>query len=286
MHTTYSDDSAQRDMVTRQLITTKRTAEAEAEREAALEEVVRMHLPLARALAGRYSGRGIERDDLEQVALLALCKAIHRFDLSKETEFGAYATPTITGELRRYFRDHGWLVRPPRDIQERRQVVAMATAELAQDIGREPTAEEVAEDLSMTPEQVREAWTASANLRPWSLDTTSPDGSRPLMELADGEEEPREDQVIVQSVVAQLPPREQMLVRLRFEEDMTQAEIAETMRLSPMQVSRLLKRTLAVLREHLDEAILDEGASDAETPELPESTQSPEATRMPAAESA
>lgn len=281
MHTTYTDDSAQRDVVTRQLITTKRTAEAEAEREAALEEVVRMHLPLARALAGRYSGRGIERDDLEQVALLALCKAIHRFDLSKDTEFGAYATPTITGELRRYFRDHGWLVRPPRDIQERRQVVAMATAELAQDIGREPTADEVAEDLSMTPEQVREAWTASANLRPWSLDTTAPDGSRPLMELADGEEEPREEQVMVQSVVAQLPAREQMLVRLRFEEDMTQAEIAETMRLSPMQVSRLLKRTLAVLREHLDEAILDEGASDNETREAPAS---PEPVPLPAAE--
>jgi RNA polymerase sigma-B factor len=256
------DDSRSRDAVTRQLIATKRTADDEAERETALEELVKIHMPLARALAGRYAGRGIERDDLEQVALLALLKAIHRFDLSKDTEFGAYATPTITGELRRYFRDHGWLVRPPRDIQERRQVVAMATAELAQDIGREPTADEVAEDLSMTPEQIREAWTASANLRPWSLDTTAPDGSRPLMELADGEEEPREEQVIVQSVVAQLPPREQMLVRLRFEEDLTQAEIAETMRLSPMQVSRLLKRTLAVLREHLDEATLDADVDD------------------------
>jgi RNA polymerase sigma-B factor len=135
----------------------------------------------------------------------------------------------------------------------------------------------------MTPEQVREAWTASANLRPWSLDTTAPDGSRPLMELADGEEEPREEQVMVQSVVAQLPAREQMLVRLRFEEDMTQAEIAETMRLSPMQVSRLLKRTLAVLREHLDEAILDEGASDAETAETPTPVQP---AAVPAAESA
>jgi RNA polymerase sigma-B factor len=256
------DESSSRDAVTRQLIATKRTANDEAERETALEELVKIHMPLARALAGRYAGRGIERDDLEQVALLALLKAIHRFDLSKDTEFGAYATPTITGELRRYFRDHGWLVRPPRDIQERRQVVAMATAELAQDIGREPTADEVADDLSMTPEQIREAWTASANLRPWSLDTTAPDGSRPLMELADGEEEPREEQVIVQSVVAQLPAREQMLVRLRFEEDLTQAEIAETMRLSPMQVSRLLKRTLAVLRDHLDEATLDAQVDD------------------------
>lgn len=261
------DDSSERDAVTRQLIATKRTSDSEDEREAALEELVRIHLPLARALAGRYAGRGIERDDLEQVALLALCKAIHRFDLAKDTEFGAYATPTITGELRRYFRDHGWLVRPPRDIQERRQVVAMATSELAQDIGREPTAEEVAEDLNMTPEQVREAWTASANLRPWSLDTTAPDGSQ-LMELADGEEEPREDAVIVQAVVAQLPPREQMLVRLRFEEDLTQAEIAEQMRLSPMQVSRLLKRTLAVLREHLDEATFDAAEAD-QTPVVP-----------------
>ena len=267
------DESGQRDAITRHLIHTKRSAADEAERESALEELVRMHLPLAKTLAGRYSGRGIEREDLEQVALLALLKAIHRFDLSKETECGAYATPTITGELRRYFRDHGWLVRPPRDIQERRQVVAIATSELAQDIGREPSAEEVAKDLEMTPEQVREAWTASANLRPWSLDTTAPDGTRPLMELADGEEEPREEQVIVQSVVAQLPPREQMLVRLRFEEDLTQAEIAETMRLSPMQVSRLLKRTLLVLREHLDEAAFDEA-------------EAPSAIDAPAAETA
>ena len=102
-----------RDERTRELISTFRSADSEFERAKALEDVTRLHLPLARSLAHRYSGKGIERDDLEQVAFLALLKAVHRFDLAQTTEFGAYATPTITGELRRHFRDHGWLVRPP-----------------------------------------------------------------------------------------------------------------------------------------------------------------------------
>lgn len=247
--------SSMRDALTRQLITVVRTATDENERDDALEEVVVLHMPLARTLAGRYAGRGIERDDLEQVALLALLKAIQRFDLAKTTEFGAYATPTITGELRRHFRDHGWLVRPPRDVQERRQAVAVATADLTQEIGREPNAEEVAAALDLTTDQIREAWTASANLRPWSLDTPTPDGTRPLMDLPDGEEQALEEHAMVQSVVARLEPREQELVRLRFENDLTQAEIAGTMGLSPMQVSRLLKRTLLQLREQLDEPV-------------------------------
>ena len=105
-----------KDAQTRNLISVLRTGESKAERTQALERVTMLHMPLARSLAHRYSGKGLDREDLEQVAFLALLKAIQRFDLSKPTEFGAYATPTITGELRRHFRDHGWLVRPPREL--------------------------------------------------------------------------------------------------------------------------------------------------------------------------
>src|SRR6478609_10940280 len=105
-----------KDARTRELIITFRTSDSASERNEALEAVTRLHMPLARSLAHRYSGKGLDREDLEQVAFLALLKAVKRFDLSKPTEFGAYATPTITGELRRHFRDHGWLVRPPREL--------------------------------------------------------------------------------------------------------------------------------------------------------------------------
>jgi len=106
-----------KDARTRELINTLRTSDSSSERATALETVTVLHMPLARSLAHRYSGKGLDREDLEQVASVALLKALQRFDLSKPTEFGAYATPTITGELRRHFRDHGWLVRPPRELQ-------------------------------------------------------------------------------------------------------------------------------------------------------------------------
>ena len=112
-----------KDARTRELIHTLRSSDSSSDRTEALETVTKLHMPLARSLAHRYSGKGLDREDLEQVAFLALLKAIQRFDLSKPTEFGAYATPTITGELRRHFRDHGWLVRPPRELQERLDAV-------------------------------------------------------------------------------------------------------------------------------------------------------------------
>ena len=121
-----------------ELIQLLRTSDSESERAHALETVTLLHMPLARSLAHRYSGKGLDREDLEQVAFLALLKAIQRFDLAKPTEFGAYATPTITGELRRHFRDHGWLVRPPRELQERRQLVTETRSRLEQHLGHEP----------------------------------------------------------------------------------------------------------------------------------------------------
>ena len=148
-----TDPSAgpRKDARTRELIHTLRTSDSASERANALETVTLLHMPLARSLAHRYSGKGLDREDLEQVAFLALLKAVQRFDLSKPTEFGAYATPTITGELRRHFRDHGWLVRPPRELQERRQLVTDTRSRLEQRLGHDPDAGELAHELDITP---------------------------------------------------------------------------------------------------------------------------------------
>ena len=246
-----------KDAQTRNLISELRTGESKAERTQALERVTMLHMPLARSLAHRYSGKGLDREDLEQVAFLALLKAIQRFDLSKPTEFGAYATPTITGELRRHFRDHGWLVRPPRELQERRQLVTDARSRLEQQLGHDPAADEIADELELTTEAVREAQVAASNLRPASLDATTADGTRPVLDLFDsnarGSSDPALDEgIVVRTALERLPARDQRIVELRFTNDLTQAEIAQSMGLSAMQVSRLLRRTLDTLRVQLD----------------------------------
>ncbi|GAA2156566.1 RNA polymerase sigma-B factor [Humibacillus xanthopallidus] len=246
-----------KDAQTRNLISLIRTAQTKSERTAALEKVTLLHMPLARSLAHRYSGKGLDREDLEQVAFLALLKAIQRFDLEKPTEFGAYATPTITGELRRHFRDHGWLVRPPRELQERRQLVTDARSRLEQELGHDPAADEIAHELELTTESVREAQVAASNLRPASLDATTADGTRPVLDLFDGNgrgsSDPALDEgIVVRSALERLPARDQRIVELRFTNDLTQAEIAQSMGLSAMQVSRLLRRTLDTLRTTLD----------------------------------
>jgi RNA polymerase sigma-B factor len=253
-----TDPSAgpRRDARTRELIHSLRTADTESDRANALEAVTLLHMPLARSLAHRYSGKGLDRDDLEQVAFLALLKAIQRFDLDKPTEFGAYATPTITGELRRHFRDHGWLVRPPRELQERRQLVTETRSRLEQRLGHDPDAVELAHELDLSVESVREAQVAASNLRPASLDTTTSDGGRPVLDLLDARGDPDADPaldegIVVRSALERLPARDQRLVELRYGNDMTQAEIAESMGLSAMQVSRLLRRTLDELRQQL-----------------------------------
>jgi RNA polymerase sigma-B factor len=245
-----------KDARTRELIHLLRTSDCPSEREHALETVTVLHMPLARSLAHRYSGKGLDREDLEQVAFLALLKAIHRFDLDKATEFGAYATPTITGELRRHFRDHGWLVRPPRELQERRQLVTETRSRLEQRLGHDPEAAELARELHLSLDSVKEAQVAATNLRPASLDAASPDGGPRVIDLLDARGDPGsdpalDDGIVVRSALQRLPARDQELVELRFVNDMTQAEIAEAMGLSAMQVSRMLRRTLDELRRQL-----------------------------------
>ncbi|GAA5033404.1 hypothetical protein GCM10023258_33220 [Terrabacter aeriphilus] len=154
----------------RALIATWRRDEDPSSRAQALDTVVRGHLPLAHGLARRYRYRGIEQEELEQVAALALLKAVHRYDLGAATPFGAFATPTITGELRRHFRDHGWLVRPPRALQEQRQEMARLRSDLTARWGREPEDDELAAALGVDIEVLRQVRIADQNLRPASLD--------------------------------------------------------------------------------------------------------------------
>ncbi len=214
-------------------------------------------MPLARALARRYAGRGLEREDLEQVAFLALLKAVYRFDLAQDTEFGAFATPTITGELRRYFRDHGWLVRPPRELQERRHAVTTARARLLQILGREPSENELGAELGLTVLEVREALVATENLRPASLDASSAGGPHPESRqcVESRSHAPGltvEDAIVVRAALDRLPSRERAMVALRFDVGLSQVEIAKAFGMSPMQVSRALRRTLAMLRDELE----------------------------------
>jgi RNA polymerase sigma-B factor len=217
------------------------------------EELTTRYLPLARHLARRYRGRA-EIDDLEQVASLALLKAIDRFDPSRGLEFSTFAYPTILGEIKRYFRDLGWTVRVPRDLQELTLRLDALREALTGELGRSPTVAELAVRAGTTAEQVVEAVSAGSAHYPDSLD-------RPLSEDGDlaidvAHDDPgfarAENAVVVGGLLATLPEREREILTLRFEHDMTQAEIGERLGLSQMHVSRLIRQSLATLQHAAD----------------------------------
>jgi RNA polymerase sigma-B factor len=216
------------------------------------EELVQRFLPLSRHLARKYIS-GSEREDVEQVAALGLLKAIERFDPDRGLAFTSFAVPTILGEVKRYFRDLGWTVRVPRSVQELVPKVEKATEALTSQLGRTPTAEEVAESCGVSVEDVLEARGSASAHRADSLDRpVAEDGEASRGDLM-GDVDPGfrrvEQAVDVGRLLASLPEREQKIVRLRFENDLTQREIAEHVGLSQMHVSRLLRDALGVLAE-------------------------------------
>jgi RNA polymerase sigma-B factor len=218
----------------------------------AKKELVERFLPLARHLARRYIS-GNEREDVEQVAALGLLKAIDRFDPERGLAFTSFAVPTILGEVKRYFRDLGWTVRVPRSVQELVPRVDRATEELTGKLGRTPTAEEVAAKCEVSVEDILEARGSASAHRADSLDRpVAEDGEASRGDLM-GDVDPgfaHVEQVMdVQRLLASLPEREQRIVRLRFEGDLTQREIAEHVGLSQMHVSRLLRDALSLLAE-------------------------------------
>jgi RNA polymerase sigma-B factor len=225
--------------------------------EQAREELVLLHRPLAEYLARRFSGRGEPQEDLEQVAVLALIKAIDRFDLSRDVKFSTYATATIVGELKRHFRDKGWALRVPRRLQETGLKVSKAVSELSQELGRSPRVGEIAASIGLTEEEVLEGMDTIHAYSASSLDAPSDeDGGTTLDKLGAEDEmlELLEGWASVAPSLRELPERERRIVYLRFFRSKTQTQIAAELGISQMHVSRLLSRTLRTLRESLGEA--------------------------------
>jgi RNA polymerase sigma-B factor len=221
----------------------------------AREELTQRFLPLARKLARRYSGAREPFDDLMQVASLGLVKAIDRFDPSRGTAFSSFAVPTILGELKRYFRDLGWAVHVPRGAQEQALKVEEAQQQLTAKTGRPPSVHDLAQFLEMSIEDVLDALETSGAHHTVSLDTPREDGEGEAGTLADafGETDQRfefvEASVSIAAAAKHLSARERRVLELRFVEDLTQTQIADVIGVSQMQVSRILRRALAQLRD-------------------------------------
>jgi RNA polymerase sigma-B factor len=248
------DAVSPRDRLTDDLLEQASAAD-EVERRRLLDEVVLLNLPVARGLAARYRDRGESMDDLVQVASLALVKAARGYEPGKGRGFLPYAVPTITGELRRHFRDRGWDVRPPRRVQELRLSVASAAHQLAQEIGHSPTVAELAQHLKVGEEEVIETLAAAQGYSATSLDAPCDgDDGAPLGETLSSEDESIDrvvDGLAVEPLLATLPPRDRHILCLRFYRGWTQSQIAEEIGVTQMQVSRLLSRALARLREQV-----------------------------------
>jgi RNA polymerase sigma-B factor len=220
-------------------------------------ELVRRFLPLAEYLARRFSGRGESPDDLFQVASLGLLNAIDRFDADREVRFSTYAAVTILGELKRHFRDKGWSVRVPRRLQEIGLRVNSALPALAQELGRSPTIQEIAERLDVGVEDVLEAMDASQAYSTTSLDAPASEDSVAPVEVL-GAEDPAldvlEEWASIAPAIRGLPQRERTVLYLRFFRGLTQSEIAERIGVSQMHVSRILAQTLRTIRGVVDGA--------------------------------
>src|SRR5512137_461913 len=227
------------------------------EDEAARDELITMYLNLVKYLASRFRNRGEPLDDLVQVGTIGLIKAIDRFDIDRQVEFTTYATPTIVGELKRYFRDKGWAIKVPRRLQELSFKVNQAIDALTQRLQRSPSIQEIAEYLEVTPEEVLEAMETSEAYNFVSLETDrGGDGSDSFSILEyigkdDALMDVVEDRATLSTALKELSPQEQRVLYLRFFEGLTQTEIARQLDISQMQVSRLLRRTLRVLRDNI-----------------------------------
>jgi RNA polymerase sigma-B factor len=227
------------------------------ERTALLDEVIRINMQVAGEIARRYHGRGIPGDDLDQVANLGLVKAVQGFDPSHGSDFLSFAVPTIRGEIRRYFRDFGWTIRPPRSVQELQTKITAAEGELFQSLGRSPRPTEIARHLDVDLELVLDSLSANGCFAPVSLDTPVAEGeSGPVDRLGapDPAFDSAEARVALRSVLRGLTPRERRILEMRFFGGCTQAEIGAEVGVTQMQVSRLLSRLLERLRKRLEES--------------------------------
>ena len=231
----------------------------------AREQVIQEQMPLVEFLSRKFAGRGEPVEDLVQVASIGLIKAVDRFDVDRRIEFSTYATPNIMGEIKRYFRDKGWAMRVPRGLQELRQSAKEAVREETVRTGRSPTIAELSEKLDSDEESVAEALTLGRAYNTTSLDApiNSDDAeSDTIVDLQPDKESPFEgieDKVLLQAAMERLKEQQREILRLRFNEGMTQTEIADRIGVSQMHVSRLLRRAIDDLRAEIDRISEDGG---------------------------
>jgi RNA polymerase sigma-B factor len=233
------------------------SSDSELERERLREEIVLVNLPVAQGIARRYGSRGMPVEDLEQVASLGLVKAVRGFDPARQQDFLGYAVPTVSGEVKRYFRDFGWTVRPPRRVQELQARINSVANDTAQTLGRDARPTEIAARLDVELSQVVESMTCRGAFTPTSLD--APVGEYGESEslgdlLVHGRDDyaNAENVIVLRRAMSGLSPRDLLVLQRRFFEDRTQQQIGEEIGVSQMQVSRLLARILVTLRGLVD----------------------------------
>lgn len=216
--------------------------------------LVEAHVGFAHHVARRYSNKGVADDDLRQIALLALVKAVDRFDPTHGAAFTTFAGRTIEGDLKRYFRDKSWVVHVPRSTKERHAQIRHATDALRAELGRAPTAREIAAHLDITIDQVIESSSTATAFLPASLDKPRSEDDGPgtsagaSLASRDAELDELPDRMLVENLLEALPEREREILELRYFEELTQSEIAERVGVSQMHVSRLLRRSLVLLK--------------------------------------
>ena len=221
----------------------------------AREALVRRHLPLVRSLARRYANRGEPLEDIEQVGAIGLLKAVDRFELGREVSLATYATPNVVGEIKRHFRDKGWAIRVPRALQELNARMSQTIELLTSQLGRSPSIAEISAALETTPEEILEALEVGSVYTTLSLSAGpgGEDDADPLEAIGTEDEGfgRSEDRAALEPALADLPSREQAILRMRFEEGLPQTQIAEQVGLSQMHVSRLIRKSLGAMRDQL-----------------------------------
>lgn len=226
--------------------------------------LVERHMGLAAHIANRYRRANMSDDDLRQVAMVGLVKAVDRFDPEYGGSFSSFAGPTIEGEIKRHFRDRSWVVRVPRSAKELHLQVRRASDELSHEIGRSPSVDEIARHLAVDRDDVLRGLSAGAAYNVGSIDSVpGGDGSdtgmdrRAVLAAVDSGFEDTENREVILDLLDRLPEREREIVRLRFYERRSQSEIGEIVGISQMHVSRLLRRSFDQMREWLDEPPAD-----------------------------
>lgn len=250
MSTATVDDRSTR---TRDLLEKLAATTDEAARERLVDEVVRLNMGVADGVARRYRNRGIDLDDLRQVAYVGLIKAVRGFDPTYGRDFLSFAIPTVSGEVKRHFRDHGWMVRPTRRIQELSPRIARAREDLQQRYGRPARPTEIAAELEVPLEDVVEALTADGCFSPTSLEAPVGTSGTVADRLAedDADMELAEARILLSQAFTHLSERDRRIIELRFFRGWTQEQVGEAIGVSQMQVSRLLRRILGDLRREL-----------------------------------